>query len=286
MAIKRQTYKRKLLILFTTLALGLMAQWSAIQPAIAQTPPVAVPVLKPLAYKATEASQRDLTRIIHFIHAHRFASESAKIDFVRNWVHENSIHLIDKAHNQYAFRMAIVLPMLWQTYTVGAAPAHLSCGPRAYAMKVILDKLGIPSRLVMIFTDDNAEINSHTFLEVFDRESQDWVVHDPDFNIYYVDRRTQQRLSTIRLILSDLDAVVPVSDVTVGWQENNVEHLKQHYFEALLYMNHLYGEKSVVMVNLDRFNPNKRFQRNDDLTFHEFANKHYKEPVFIDNQGF
>lgn len=286
MTLEQQTNRQRCLLVLTTLVMSLLLQWGASQPAIAQTAPVTLPTLNRLAYKATAASQKDLAQIVQMIQAQPFTSESAKIDFVRNWVYENSIHLIDKDHDQYAFRPATVLSMLWQTYSTGAPPPHLSCGPRTWALKIILDQLGIPSRVVMIFTDDNPGISSHTFLEVFDWESADWVVQDPDFNIYYINQRTRQRLSTLQLLLGDLSAIVPVSGAKVGWQENEVEHLKQHYFEALLYMNHLHGKKSVVMVNLDRFDLNKRFAGNDNSTFPEFANKYYKEPVFIDNQGF
>jgi hypothetical protein len=246
----------------------------------------AAKVIKPYFCPTTKKGSEDLNKIGNYIDSQNFSSESKRIDFVRNWVHENSTHKISAQHEEYAFNTPRVLSMLWKTHLTEKGHAHLSCGPRAMAMKSILDHLKIQSRIVAIFTDDYPQVESHTFLEVLNKETGRWEIQDPDLNIYYIDRNTLDRIATLRLIFVDLDSIVPISTNKKGWKANNVEDLKRHYFEALMYVKHLNGEKSVILINSDRFDAEKRFHKNENVTFYQFANKHYGKPTFIENQGF
>jgi hypothetical protein len=230
------------------------------------------------AQPVAQSPAQALQAIKKFVDAQPFSSETARIDFIRNWVNQNSIHLIDAEHNQYAFKTPKVLVMLWQTHLTAQAPAHLSCGPRALAMQAILKELGIPSRAVFIFTDNYNQVMSHTFLEVLNRDTGAWEVQDPDFNIYYVDLRTQKRVATAALVWGDLDVLVPQSATTQGWAENKVAHLKQDYFETMMYLSQQ-TEKYVILINRARFDPSKVFVDNGKVTFYTFANRAYKAPI-------
>jgi len=242
----------------------------------------AQPSVQPVAHSPAQALQA----IKSYIEAQSFSGETERIDFIRDWVNQNSIHLIDKAHDQYAFNTPKVLTMLWQTYLTDQSPAHLSCGPRALAMQAILNELGIQNRLVYIFTDNYDQVRSHTFLEVFNREVNKWEIQDPDFNLYYVDLRTQKRLATADLTWGDLDILVPQSATAQGWEENNVAFLKQDYFEAMMYPAQKKDDKFVILINHDRFDPEKIFKENRNVTFNTFANRAYKKPLMLVNQGF
>lgn len=284
MKIKTQKFIR-LFVVFVSLLINaiffiiIVAQWHSIRPTV-------VKIVKPIIYSISKQELEDLNNIKEYIDSQNFSSESERIDFIRNWVYEKSIHKIDTEHKKYAFNTPRVLSMLWKTHQTTKGHAHLSCGPRAMAMKSILEKLEIQNRIISIFTDDNPEVNSHTFLEVFNKETKRWELQDPDFNIYYIALDTQERVATAQLIWGDLDSITPVSIDKKGWKNNNVEHLKQHYFETLMYMNHLNGEKSVILINIDRFNAEKVFEKNGNIDFYQFANKHYSNPIFIENQGF
>jgi hypothetical protein len=249
--------------------------------------PTVVRIATPLLHPTTKEYQKSIEAIRQYIHSQEFASESDRIDFVRNWVYKNSIHKIDAQHREYAFNTPRVISKLWHTHLSKQDYAHLSCGPRAMAMKNILNSLGIRSRIISVFTDDYPQVYSHTFLEVLNAETKRWELQDPDFNIYYIDLETNKRIATSRLIWGDLDTVVPISKNKKGWKANNVEHLKQHFFEAMMYMNHLMGEKSVILINTGRFNAGKIFKKNGNVTFYEFVDRqHYGKPIFIENQGF
>lgn len=239
---------------------------------------------QPTVQTEDQAYKQALTAIAAYIQRHRFSNDTQRIDFIRDWVNQNSIHLIDKAHAQYAFNVPKVISMLWQTYLTDQAPPHLSCGPRAAAMQAILNKLGMQNRTVFIFTDNYAQVQSHTFLEVFNRDTQKWEIQDPDFNIYYIDVRTQKRLATADLIWGDLDMLVPKSMTAQGWEENNVVILKQDYFEAMMYPAKNKDQQSIILINHDRFDPKKNFPDNGNITFNNFAMRFYKNPVFLVNQ--
>jgi len=239
-----------------------------------------------LSVQPALSAPQALKAIKTYIAAQNFPSQTAQIDFVREWVNQNSIHLIDKEHDSYAFNNQKVLVKLWQTYAVDQAPPHLSCGPRTMAMQSILNELGIQSRVISIFTDNYTQVRSHTFLEVFNQDTRNWEIQDPDFNLYYIDLRTQQRLATTDLLWGDLDMLVPQSSTALGWEKNEVTHLKADYFEAMMYMSFQKNEKSVILINSERFDPQKIFVDNGNITFTNFANQAYQKPtIMISDEG-
>jgi len=234
--------------------------------------------------KTAQAPVQELEPIQAYLEAQNFLSETARIDFIRHWVNQNSIHLIDKQHNKYAFNTPQVLSMLWETHQTKQNPAHLSCGPRTLAMQAILNELGISNRMIVIFTDNYPQVRSHTFLEVFNRETRQWEIQDPDFNLYYINLQTQARVATADLLWGDLEAMLPASQAGIGWDVNEVIHLKQDYFEAMMYMDYSKAKKSIILINADKFQPTEVFEKNSNLTFYKFANQHYQQPIFIIKQ--
>ena len=145
----------------------------------------------------------NLKEIIANVRAPVFQSDRAKINYVRNWVKSNSTHLIDDEHNQYAFDVPIVLSKLLAHSKGQGAQPHLSCGPRSYAMKEILDGLNIKSRIIDLFGlsgDEPYKVSPHTLIEVYEDDRKVWVLQDPDFNVAYSDKQTGHYLS-VREIL-------------------------------------------------------------------------------------
>jgi hypothetical protein len=179
------------------------------------------------------------------------ASPTARIDFVRTYVYSHSVHKIDAEHDDYAFDTPRVLAMLVAHQQDGAALPHLSCGPRAFAMREILEGLGISSRLVSVFSDDFDDFPSHTFLDVLNTETGRWEVQDPDRNVYYMDD-SGQRVGTLRLVLGDLSTVTPHSADASGWAATGMTRLRDHWFEALLFFGRNASEESVLVQNTQR----------------------------------
>jgi hypothetical protein len=259
------------------------SQSHAIQPSIVK--PDKIDLILQKAQLEAHLRQNMLIKVRKYIESQCFHSETKRIDFIRDWVYRNSIHKMDAEHDEYAFDNARVLFMLWRSHQTSKDYPHLSCGPRAYAMKAILDDLRIPNRMIVIFANNCFEINSHTFLEVFDRDTRNWELQDPDFDIYYIDIHNRKRLSGARLIWGDLNSVIPISQSKEGWEQNNVVNLKRDYFGAMMFVNLLDGEKSVMLINLDRFSADKLFGESTVTSFYEFACEHYEYPIFITGQG-
>ena len=194
-----------------------------------------------------------LQSILHLIEAQQFQTQTETIDFVRDFVYNNSIHMIDEEFWEYAYDTPRVLGMLYDTYANDAPPPHLVCDPRSYAMAEILGNLSISRRVVYVYTDSLDDgVQSHTFLEVFNEDYERWEVQDPDYNIYWEDTRTGERVSALQLVLDDLDSFMPrsSSDDRVTFA---LERLKPYYFEVLLYP----GGSGVV--NIERFNHENPF---------------------------
>jgi hypothetical protein len=165
-----------------------------------------------------------IASIRKYIESRSIASKTETIDFIRNWVHRNSVHENDPSYDlRAAFNTPRVLSMLWQTHEAREAPVTLTCGPRAFAMQRILKELKIGSRIVMIFTDNFDNCVSHTFLEVFNPDTANWEIQDPDYNIYYIDEKTGERSAALGLIFGDIHSFIPVSYNGKGWKINKVE---------------------------------------------------------------
>jgi hypothetical protein len=235
-----------------------------------------------------KAAPRDhelhLARIVELVEAEGLRSDRDRADFVRSWVHRNSVHRIDGEHAKYAFDTPRVVSMLWSTHAEGAPPAHLSCGPRALAMKRILTELGILSRMTMIFTDDFGELRSHTYLGVFDRDTRRWEIQDPDFDAYYVNARTGARASTLELVFGNLDDFVPHQPGRSGWDATDLGKVRQ-WFEAMLLAPDFEGGRAVVLVNRDRFDLAKRYPNEGNEDFAQFARRRLGRPVVVENQS-
>jgi hypothetical protein len=245
------------------------------------------PVAKGFVRKLTPAPRGHeihLDHIVQLVEEQGLRSDRDRADFVRSWIHRNSVHRIDGEHAKYAFDTRRVVSMLWSTHAEGAPPAHLSCGPRALAMKRILTELGILSRMTMIFTDDFAELRSHTYLGVFDPESGRWEIQDPDFDAYYVDARTGVRASTLDLVFGNLDDFVPHQPGRSGWDATDLGKVRA-WFEAMLIAPDFEGGRAVVLVNRDRFDPAKRYPKHGDEDFPQFARRQLGRPVIVENQS-
>jgi len=227
-----------------------------------------------------------LSLIARRIDEQRFDSESDRLDYVREWVHDNSIHEIDAEHNEYAFDTSRVLDMLWATSESAADPPHLSCGPRALAMSMILDAIGVRNHMVHAFSDDYDNVRSHTFLDVWNGETGTWEAHDPDFDVFYTNAAADQRVAVAALVLTDLAATSPSSRRGRGWEVNRASRLRDRYFEAVLLPTSGNPGQSVILVNTTRFDLSKQFPGNEGVTFGDFARLHYASPPILELQSF
>lgn len=213
-------------------------------------------------------------------------SPTAIIKATMEYVHNNSLHLIDDEHKRYAFNIPYVLNKMYLASAgdIKEKP-HLSCGPRSYAMRAVLSRFKIYSRLVQVYSDEYETHEGHRLLEVYNLDSQSWEVWDPDYGVTYVDRKTQKPVDILTLVFSDKNKFIPIGISNEGWKTTKTERLKNNYFKAVLFEKDSGMTNSVIIVNESLFDMDKVFS--SGLTFEEWAKKYYAYPriIILSNEG-
>jgi hypothetical protein len=203
-----------------------------------------------------------LNKIVQLIDAQHFSTATEKIDFVREFVHNNSEHRFDDESKHYAYNTPKVLQMLYDHYQTQSEAPGLICDTRSTAMIYIYEQLGIRSRFIHIYSDDFDTLQSHTFLEVFNDDTNRWEVQDSDYDVYYTAKNNQSRLSALQLVLSNLNNI-QIQASTQGAIDHAADNLLPHYFEAVVYRDEA-GKPTQVIVNTDRFSIDKVYANKDD----------------------
>jgi hypothetical protein len=195
---------------------------------------------------------------------------------VMEFVHDNSLHLVDEEHGAYAFNELLVTNKLLLAYQGHEnEKPHLSCGPRSCLMRDLLTRFGIGARIVQLFSDAHRDVKGHRLVEVFNPETQEWEVWDPDHRVTYVDALTRKSLDIMDILLVDLEKVVPKDGHIEGWKETGTAWLKEdNYFGSVMFEGPgRHVANSVVVINQERFDINKAFS--DGSTFKDWTRKHY-----------
>jgi hypothetical protein len=207
-------------------------------------------------------------------------SPSEIIKVTMEYVHNNSLHLIDDEHRKYSGNIPHVLNKIYLASEgdVSEKP-HLSCGPRAYAMKTILSQFNIYSRLVQIYSDEYETHEAHRLLEVYNPDNQSWETWDPDYGVTYIDRQTNNSVDILSLVFLDKENFIPVGVSGEGWKKTKTEVIRDNYFESVLFETDGGMTNAVIIVNTDLFNMEKVFS--SGLTFNAWAKKHYSSPRII-----
>lgn len=203
-----------------------------------------------------------LISIKNQLSANSFDNQQCRINFIRNWVNTNSVHLIDEEHDSYAFNVAEVLNRL-NNYALGkGAKPHLSCGPRAYAMKAILDFMSIQSRIIDLFglteqDDKSIKVSPHTLIEVMITDADKWELHDPDFNVAYANAITKVYLAAEDMLhLDETQRGFHASEYQI---ENpiNLKNTIDRLFEWCILYRYSYEGKSSVLLHKSELNLNQ-----------------------------
>jgi hypothetical protein len=145
--------------------------------------------------------------------------EGIRIDSVRNFVNKHSIHNEStERHKAYAFNPSTVIEGLLKTSKQGDTIGimHLSCTPRAFAMRNILNAIEQKNRIVMLYFHSDQNLLSHTFLEVYNSITAKWEVQDPDMNVSYIRKGDSTysllSLKEMRAIVERGDLIEPIYD--------------------------------------------------------------------------
>ena len=225
-------------------------------------------------------------RIVAHVRSVALTTESDRFDYVRHWVHLNSVHLVDEAHDRYSSKTHVVLPMLWSRHLGAGEAPHLACGSRAFAMKAILNRLGSSSRVVDVFkVFPSGLVQTHTFLEVWNGSIGSWEVQDPDYDIAYRDLRTGRRASVAQLVADDTGQVEPFNQVGRGWTQLDLPGLRG-YFRIAVYRLSYEGERSIAVIHSSRLRPGFTVRsRGEEMGVVDFLKKHAHVASIQDETG-
>jgi hypothetical protein len=190
-----------------------------------------------------------------------------RFDAVRQFIHRNSRHSNDAEFRKLLGKMDLMAEGMI-AYATGhrTEPIHLLCGARSNLMASVLQKLGYETRIIALFDTDDKELRSHTFLEVMNPKTGRWETQDPDFDLYWTDKRSGVRVSLAEAA-EDLSNLEPChrSDVC-GWELNDSEGKSASDLRDLLdivcFTDEAKGERFCRFTT--RGEPHRIFTRNGD----------------------
>mgnify|MGYP006921601116 CR=1 FL=1 len=189
-------------------------------------------------------------------------SASDTIDAVHRFIQTNSILDQQKTYDA-DYSDAIDLMFDYAQGETDEQP-FLQCDGRSTAMLTTLRELRIESRLVFLYRPVPGYLSQHTTLEVFNPDSQHWEVHDLNWDFYYIDAESHERVSAERILFGSRETLLgcPMQggDCTYETMEESAS-----YFNALRY-----GYTFDLWVNPDRFELSTRFEGQDNKNLAEF----------------
>jgi hypothetical protein len=156
-----------------------------------------------------------------------------RLDQVRGFINDHSERKLDaefyaNRRSAAAFASGVLAHAKGQL----SDPINMECSTRTRLMRAILNALGDRTRDVAIF-DSHRNLKSHSFLEVLNPETRRWETQDADFDIYWRDQRTGERVSLAERAEA-LDTIEPCGRDRCGWDQASREGLKPEMLKVFL----------------------------------------------------
>lgn len=209
-----------------------------------------------------QEQQSDTTQLIM---QQGFDTNFERINFLRDWVYHNTDIgaelLIYEPDYQDASQM-----MFEHSQGISDAP-QMYCNGMSTVMLTTLYELGIESRLIFLYSEVSGWIAQHTFLEIFNPDTQLWEIHDPTNNLYYINNETGQRIDTQNMIFGNIETIAACTtdgDCSLDYFENGVKQFVGAF---------RYGFSNEIWVNPDHMDISRRVTAFDNANFPEFMAK-------------
>jgi hypothetical protein len=220
-----------------------------------------------------------MAKIVALVKQQNFQTKTEQIDYVREFIYQNSKHGVDAESAKYRLELPVTVQMLWDYSQTHQNQPLLECSSRTVAMLYILDSLGIRSRMVNVFTSDFDTLRSHTFLEAYNPDSGHWEIQDPDYDIYYVYKANSARVSASQILLEPLDQF-QIQSKFPDQVDTASQSVLPHYFQAVVFHDEL-GGVDMGIVNTTRF---KFTGGGKDL--YSYVKRSFGKVPFLTVQGF
>jgi len=208
-----------------------------------------------------------------------FPENPSAADTIRasmTYVFSNSLHLVDEEHSSYFNKTDVFLTKL---YKAGLGDEeekpHLSCGLRAISMRSILNQFDIYSRLVQLYSDSYDSVKGHRVLEVYNPDSNEWEVWDPDYGVTYINVQNGKPVNIMEMVFGNKELINPVGVLGEGWKVTKTDEIRSNYLKALKFEPDSGPKASEFLINGTLFDLEKKFS--DGLTFQEWANQYHSQ---------
>ncbi len=197
-------------------------------------------------YFSTSKSSYNLSTVQYLFDSDNLSFEELT-ENVRLFVNLNSKKVNNKVQRKYNENdTKKMIRMMLEDQPQNSVKPQLSCSARALVMQEILSALNIQSRIVNYFSELNG---SHTFLEVFNKETYEWILEDPDYNISYKLNDIDKKISLADTIINSNNKFKPCRKGVCDWKF--AENLKA-FTGAGLYFN--FDHSPVILINQEKFN--------------------------------
>jgi hypothetical protein len=172
-----------------------------------------------------------------------------RIDKVRTFINDNSTHKIDAAFwANHGNLTAFAFGLLAHAKRDARERVHMECSTRTNIMNRILQRLGYETRVVAIF-NSRSNLESHSFLEVINSETGGWETQDADYDIYWRNSASGERIS-----LADraeaIDDIEPCGRTSCGWHHESREGMKAEKLKAYLEIISITAKQKVERYSL------------------------------------
>jgi hypothetical protein len=247
-------------------------------------------------------AREPLVKIKQVLDSRHFHNATELLDCIMGTANRNTIHLIDRWHDQNWDNQDLVLAHVYQAMLGDqTARPHSSCGPRCMIMAWILQSYGISSRQIGIFSSRYSErIVGHQQIEILNPDSGRWELYDPTWNVHFVDEKSGERLSAIDVYFRPVQpdgngpgriaGVLPSNhDGTAkGWdalypltREQKIPISNFAEFGAVMYYCFQTRCPNEILINTERFDTNATWTYPTlglkDVTFETYCHKVYPQ---------
>ncbi|MGF6201365.1 calcium-binding protein [Pseudomonas laurylsulfatiphila] len=150
-------------------------------------------------------------------------------DVARELLSTNTTHAMGDwwaAHGNDPFYTA---EQIYKTVTGDptAERAELLCGNIVNVFSGLCSELGLQKRTIWTYSDTQGFFQGHTYLEVFNTTTNKWEIQDADYNVYYTDVRTGERVGVKDMMnADDIENFIPHNASESGWSETGAEALR------------------------------------------------------------
>ncbi|UVM03677.1 calcium-binding protein [Pseudomonas laurylsulfatiphila] len=108
-----------------------------------------------------------------------------------------------------------------------AERAELLCGNMVNVFSGLCAELGLQKRTIWTYSDSQGYFQGHTYLEIFNTTTNKWEIQDADYNVYYTDVRTGERVGVKDMMnADDIENFIPHNASVSGWSDTGAEGLR------------------------------------------------------------